>query len=73
MTIEEQVIEKLRELPPEKQKEVLEFVDSLKENGAKKPLRSLRGIWKEFNVQITDVAIAEVRREMWAKFPREIS
>lgn len=64
MTIEEQVIEKLRELPPEKQKEVLEFVDSLKKNGAKKPLRSLRGLWKEFNVQITDEDIAEARREM---------
>ncbi len=31
MTIEQQVLEKLRDLPPEKQKEVLEFVDSLKE------------------------------------------
>lgn len=31
MTIEEKVLEKLRELPPEKQKEVLDFVDFLKE------------------------------------------
>jgi hypothetical protein len=28
MTIEQQLLEKLRVLPPEKQKEVLEFVDS---------------------------------------------
>ena len=35
MTIEEQVVEKLRDLPPEKQKEVLEFVDALKENAGK--------------------------------------
>ncbi|MGA9630681.1 MAG: hypothetical protein WBQ63_04595 [Candidatus Acidiferrales bacterium] len=31
MTIEEQVLQKLRDLPPEKQKEVLDFVDSLGE------------------------------------------
>ena len=44
MTIEEQVLEKLRALPPEKQKEVLDFVHSLKEkNGAPKPRRSLLG------------------------------
>jgi hypothetical protein len=30
MTIEEQVLEKLRDLPPDKQKEVLDFVDFLK-------------------------------------------
>lgn len=41
MTIEEQVVEKLRELPPEKQKKVLDFVGSLKEVGPEKPLRSL--------------------------------
>ena len=42
MIIEELVREKCRELPPEKQKEVLEFAESLQEKGeAKKPLRSL--------------------------------
>ncbi len=45
MAIEQQVVEKLRELPPEKQKEVLDFVDVLKEKNGdpKKPLRSLLG------------------------------
>jgi hypothetical protein len=31
MTIEQQVLEKLRDLPPDKQKEVLDFVDFLKD------------------------------------------
>ena len=31
MTIEEMVLEKLRRLPPEKQKEVLEFAESLEQ------------------------------------------
>jgi hypothetical protein len=73
MTIEEQVLEKLRDLPPEKQKEVLDFVDSLKEtSGAKKPLRSLRGLWANLNIHITEEDIAEARRQMWGNFPRDI-
>ena len=67
MTIEQQVLEKLRDLPPEKQKEVPDFVDFLKEkNGTKKPRRSLRGLWKDLKVQITEEDIAEARREMWS-------
>jgi hypothetical protein len=73
MTIEEQLLEKLRDLPPEKQKEVLDFVDSLKEkNGTKKPLRSLLGLWADLDIHITEEDIAEARREMWGNFPRDI-
>lgn len=74
MTIEEIVLEKLRGLPPEKQKQVLEFVDSLKPDGStKKPLRSLEGLLEDLNVDITEEDIAVARREMWGNFPRDIS
>ena len=74
MTIEELVLEKLRGLPPEKQKEVLEFVDSLKPvEGAKRPLRSLEGLLEDLHIDITEEDIAEARREMWGNFPRDIS
>ena len=33
-----------------------------------KPRESLRGLWK--GLDITDEDIAEMRREMWADFPR---
>ena len=73
MTIEEMVLEKLRGLPPEKQKEVLEFVESLKPDGStRKPLRSLEGLLEDLNVDITEEDIAEARREMWGNFPRDI-
>lgn len=66
MTIEEQVLQKLRELPPEKKQEVLKFVDSLKEqDGPKKPRKSLLGLWADLNIHITEEDIAENRREMW--------
>jgi Protein of unknown function (DUF2281) len=75
MTIEQQVLEKLRDLPPEKQQEVLDFVDFLKEKngGPKKPRRSLGGLWADLNVHITEEDIAQARREMWGNFPRDIT
>lgn len=74
MTIEEKVLEKLRELPPEKQQEVLDFVELLNEkNGTAKPRRSLRGLWKDLHINITEEDIAQARHEMWGNFPRDIS
>jgi len=56
-----------------KQREVLEFVDSLTANtNSRQPLRSLRGLWKDFNINITEDDISEARREMWGNFPRDI-
>ena len=73
MTIEQQVLEKLRDLPPEKQKEVLDFVDFLKEkSGPKKPRHSLLGLWADLNTHITEEDIAQARREMWGNFPRDV-
>ena len=34
----------------------------------KQPLRSLRGLWKDFNITITEEDIAEARKEMWGNF-----
>jgi hypothetical protein len=73
MTIEQQVLEKLRDLPPEKKKEVLDFVDSLKEKTEPNtPRKSLLGLWADLNIHITEEDIAEARREMWGNFPRDI-
>jgi hypothetical protein len=74
MTIEQQVLEKLRDLPPDKQREVLDFVDFLKEKTSpEKPRRSLRGLWANLNINITEEDIAQARREMWSNFPRDFS
>jgi hypothetical protein len=72
MGIEEELLEKLRGLPREQQREVLHFVDSLKTNGPRKP-RSLRGLWKEFKIHVTEEDIAQARGEMWGNFPRDVS
>jgi len=73
MRIEEAVIEKLRSLPPEKQREVLRFTESLSAlNPSKKPRQSLEGLWIGLGqTPITEEDIAEARKEMWGNFPRD--
>ena len=72
MSIEQVVVEKLRGLPIEKQKEVLDFVDFLHQKRiVKGPRRSVKGLWADLGVDITEDDVAEARREMWSNFPRE--
>jgi len=72
MTVEQAVLEKLRELPLERQQEVLNFVESLQQKSEpKRPRRSLMGLWVDLDVKITREDIDEARREMWGNFPRE--
>ncbi len=64
---------KVRGLAPHRQREVLDFVEFLKhKDAAKRPLRSVEGIWADLGFDITEEDIPEARREMWGNFPREI-
>lgn len=70
MTLEQAVIETLRDLPLAKQQEVLDFVQFLRHKTVTpRPQPQLKGIWA--GVHISDQDIAEVRQEMWSGFPRE--
>lgn len=70
MKIEQAVLERLKQVPPDKQPGVLEFVEFLRERNGRgvKPLRSLEGIWADMGVKMTEEDIAQARREMWAIF-----
>jgi len=71
-SLEEALLSKLRELPPEKQQEVLDFASFLEVKEKPRPkLRNLRGLWKGMGVDISEEDIAEARKEMWGNFPRE--
>ncbi len=66
MSIEQEVIEKLRSLSVDQQREVLAFVESLRrEPPAGQAARPLRGLWADLDISVTEEDIAEVRREMW--------
>lgn len=72
MTIEQAVLENLRQLQPEQQQEVLNFVQFLRQKSDRKqPRRSLYGLWSDLNIEITAADLAEAREEMWGNFPRE--
>jgi len=72
MTIEEAILDKVRSLPPDKQRAVLEFADTLAASPPEKaPLRSPKGLWADLEISISEEDIAEIRREMWKNFPRE--
>jgi hypothetical protein len=63
----------LRQLPVDKQQELWDFVEFLAQKMMVKfPLRSVRGLCVDLKVDITEADIAEVRKEMWGNFPREI-
>jgi hypothetical protein len=72
VTIEEAIVEKLRALPRDKQEEVLDFVEFLhqKDMLARGVGRSLKGIWSDLEIDISEEEIRQARREIWGSFPR---
>jgi hypothetical protein len=73
MTLEQEILEALRELPPEKQQEVLAHARHLHsgEGQPRTPRKSGRGLWADLNIDLSAEEIDETRREMWENFPRE--
>lgn len=72
MTLEQAVLEKLRQLPPEKQQEVLEFTESLhSEKNTNPSLKNVKGLWSDLKQQITEDDISQIRKEIWNNFPKE--
>jgi hypothetical protein len=60
MSIEKSVLEKLLELPVEKQKQVLDFVESLERKAGEKGRRqSFKGLWADLGLEISPEDIAE--------------
>jgi hypothetical protein len=73
--IEDIVIERLRALPPERRKEVLDFVEFLAQqaaNDATNVTNDLYGLWADLDVHVSASDIEEARREMWGNFPRDL-
>jgi hypothetical protein len=72
VSIEQAIIDSLRVLPPEKQQEVLDFVEFLKAKSLPKVARrSIKGLRADLGVHLTEEDIAQARWEMWGNFPKE--
>ncbi|MGW8256332.1 MAG: DUF2281 domain-containing protein [Thermoguttaceae bacterium] len=71
MTVIENVVEKLTQLPPSCQLEVLDFVVFLAEKKARKQsLDNPEGLWAGNEADISAEELAEARKEMWGKYDR---
>ena len=73
MNIEQTVIQKLRQLPIEKQQELLDFAEFLHQKCTTKPkLQSIKGLCADLKIDITKEDIYRAREEIWENFPREV-
>jgi hypothetical protein len=73
MDIEQAIIERIRRLPPEEQREVLDFAEFLHHRRSAPPYRGVKGLWADLDAQVSAEEIDEARRELWGSFPREDS
>jgi siroheme synthase (precorrin-2 oxidase/ferrochelatase) len=73
MTLEQAILDVVRALPPDKQEEVLNHAQHLREQimQARRPRRVGRGLWANLNIDLSAEEIDEARREMWKNFPRD--
>ena len=73
MNIEQAVLERLRQLPVDKQQQLLDFAEFLSQKATPKtPLRTIRGLCADLKVDITEEDMAQARQEMWGNFPKDI-
>jgi hypothetical protein len=74
MTIAEQIYEKVKQLPPERQAKVLDFAEGLAAEAGEKrpPLNGPIGVLSHLRMDVSEEDIAEARREMWGSFPRDL-
>lgn len=72
MSLEQAILDKVRQLPPDKQQAVLEFADTLMPAAAKRmPLRSPKGLWADLDISLSEADIRKARREVWKNFARD--
>ncbi len=72
MSVEQAILEAVRSLPSDKQREVLSHATRLQEqHRSKKPFRSIKGLWSDLGILLSAEEIEEDQRAMWKNFPRE--
>ena len=73
MTLEQEILNAVRALPADKQRELLDHVSRLRDEATqpRKPRKSGRGLWADLNIDLSAEVIDEARREMWKTFVRD--
>jgi hypothetical protein len=72
MTLEQSILEVIRSLPSDKQRELLEHANQLRQaSAAKRPRKSAKGLWSDLAISLSPADIDEARREMWKNYPHD--
>ena len=72
MDVIAQIIEVLRTLPEDRQREVLNFVEFLQAKSLPQGERpTFLGLWADLGVHLSKEDIDEARREMWSPHPTD--
>ena len=70
MTLEQTIIDAVRGLSPDQQRDLLEHVNRLRNKPVPtKPKKSIKGLWADLGVSISAEDIDDLRRQMWKDFP----
>lgn len=71
MSLEQAILEAVRSLPPDKQREIYEHASRLRsECGKRPPFKSVRGLWADLSISLSAEEIDANQQEMWSGFPR---
>ena len=71
MSVEQAILEAVRNLSADKQQEILSHATRLcYETATKKPFKSIKGLWSDLGVSLSVEDIDANQREMWKNFPR---
>jgi hypothetical protein len=72
MSLEQAILEAVRALSADKQREVLNYAVGLRDEALKKrPFKSVKGLWADLGISLSADAIEENQRESWKNFPRD--
>ena len=72
MSLEQAILQAIRELPADKQQEILNHAARLRNEAERKiPFKSVRGLWADLGISLSAEEIDENQRDMWRDFPRQ--
>lgn len=74
MSIQEILLDNLKDLTIDKQKTVLEFIKFLRfQQESKNPSNcTLKGLWADLNFSVTEDDISSAKHEMWSNFGEKL-
>jgi hypothetical protein len=69
-SLQQAIFDSLRLLPVQQQQSVLDFIEFLRDRftPASAPLKSLKGLWSDLELDLAEADFSQARQEMWSGF-----